>query len=295
MTQLMRRPRSRHASFGFTLVELLVVIGIIAVLVAILLPALGSARRQARTVQCASSMRQFGLANAMYVSAYKGWCVPIKTALNSVIALQKGPYYSATLNYIPWYANPDFRKHLSMPCPPVTRTGGGTNYSTSDWLENWNKNLLCPEAVVSQEIKKGTITHCYGFNRESIGQPNSLTTAFNNGLFVKITQIKRSAEKMQMTDGTWFYLEGVTTSGAGNDTPADYRTRWDKFGEREPGAATPYGNAPIVVAYRHKEGANVLFYDGHVSWLPKKEIHRVDETTQTPDTVFNSKLWSILN
>jgi len=93
---------------GFTLIELLVVIAIIAILAALLLPALARAKTNASAAHCISQMRQIGLATAMYADDNDG-CLPRSS--HSAMAYRQLPWGYALVPYLlgKQYTQPDSR------------------------------------------------------------------------------------------------------------------------------------------------------------------------------------------
>ena len=218
------RSRMTNNRRGFTLVELLVVIGIIAILVGLLLPALNKARRQAMLAQCQSNMRQIALGMLQYTNDNQnhimiGW-------------IDSGKKFGATLYPDGWgwagelmyqgyvrsenyYVNPNStvtptQTQIStgtvFRCPEdILETGGNGSYPTDPLNTGYNISLQGNTPMRYDGAPLHAVVTSYGLNVHNDSQ-NAASSWFLNGT----TRV--ASNQTDMTPFVWFTTQASDLS-----------------------------------------------------------------------------------
>ena len=118
---------------GFTLIELLVVIAIIAILAAILLPALNSARERGRSASCLNTLKQMGNAASMYTGDFEDY-IPGGTAWGVSWTIKIGPYLGQPTTAVSTNGAPVYDRSVEIPiflCPSMVNMQTVNSWNTT--------------------------------------------------------------------------------------------------------------------------------------------------------------------
>ncbi|MCK5843626.1 MAG: DUF1559 domain-containing protein [Victivallales bacterium] len=245
-----------HVVEEFTLVELLVVIGIIGILAGMLLPVLLSTKDKAREISCVSNLKQIGLANILYEGTFKRF-VPFRNGTCSTgNAWDSGQWWFAyrTDNAQNW----DVSKGLLVP-----------------YLDKKGRTITCPQAEL-QPIEGATGMNGgvggYGYNAYGVGSTayfdgyggsDSASCWDNGGL--KSTQIKAPALTVMFSDAAnlkWGTTDTLEEKAELTTPYSLWNVAVDKMRCAKPAGSRMYG----TMHFRHPgKTANIAWVDGHVA------------------------------
>jgi prepilin-type N-terminal cleavage/methylation domain-containing protein/prepilin-type processing-associated H-X9-DG protein len=244
---------------GFTLVELLVVIGIIALLVSILLPALSKAQDSAKKVQCQSNLRQIVTGALLYAHDWKGVMLADRIAVGG----QSTNWYFNLRNYLSkpptdyYSASNSYEKNgvtKVLICPADQTTGGLKNQGALPFG-------LVDDVGGTTETRNDAILRSYNLNSRVINK--------------KLTEVRQSAETIWFADFIWWKSNTNVIQIPDGNRP---RKLWEQ-------------SLPLD---RHRgKIINCAFVDGHVDGIPADTLcdDRAVANSKIFSTQPNFRMW----